>query len=52
MICSNIEVDVYFVGIQPARIELTEQISERVERAIDFLGEILTEIFSKERKIR
>jgi len=52
MICSNIEVDVYFIGIQPARIELTEQISEYVERAIDFLGEILTEIFSKERKIR
>jgi len=47
MICSSIEVDVYFIGIQPARIELTEQISERVEQEIGLLEKTLTKIFSK-----
>ena len=45
MIRQSIEVDVYFVGIQPAQIGLGQSISGQVSQAIRRLICILTEIF-------
>lgn len=41
----EIKVDVYFVGIQPAQMQLGQQQSEQVSQAIQWLAGALTEIF-------
>ena len=45
MICRNIKVDVYFIGIQPAQVQLDQPVSPQVSQAIQNLSEILMEIF-------
>jgi len=45
MVCRNINVDVCFVGIQPAQTQLGQSISPDVGRAIQRLVRVLTEIF-------
>jgi hydrogenase maturation protease len=38
-------LDVYFVGIQPAQTQLGQSISPQVNRAIQQLSQVLTEVF-------
>lgn len=45
MVCREIKVDVYFVGIQPAQIQLGQPQSAQVSQAIQWLVGVLTEIF-------
>jgi hydrogenase 3 maturation protease len=45
MVCQNIKLDVYFVGIQPAQIQLSQSISPQVSKAIQQLCRALTDIF-------
>lgn len=45
MVCQNIQVDVYFVGIQPAQMQLGQPQSEQVSEAIQWLTGTLTQIF-------
>ena len=45
MICQNISVDVYFIGIQPEQIQLGQPISDQVNLAIEKVSEVLTQIF-------
>lgn len=54
MVCQNIKraptlrepLDVYFVGIQPAQIQLGQSISPQVSQAIQQLSQVLTEVFT------
>lgn len=45
MIRRDIDVDVYFIGIQPAQTELGQSISPEVNRAVQCLTRALVEIF-------
>ena len=45
MICGSIQVDVYFVGIQPAQMQLGQPLSEQVNEAIQWLSGTLAGIF-------
>jgi len=45
VVCQNIEVNVYFVGIQPAQIGLGQSVSEPVSRAIQQLAQTLAKTF-------
>ncbi|NQT02661.1 MAG: hydrogenase 3 maturation endopeptidase HyCI [Planctomycetes bacterium] len=45
MVCQDISIDVYFVGIQPAQIQLGQSISQQVSLAIKQLSQTLAEIF-------
>jgi len=45
MVCHEIKVDVYFVGIQPAQIQLGQPQSAQASQAIQWLVGVLTEIF-------
>jgi len=45
MVCQYIKLDVYFVGIQPAQTQLGQSISPQVNRAIQQLSQVLTEVF-------
>lgn len=45
MVCGNIQVDVYFVGIQPAQMQLGQPQSEQVNESIQRLTGTLAEIF-------
>jgi len=45
MICQYIKLDVYFIGIQPAKIQLGQSISPQVSQAIQQLCRALTDIF-------
>ena len=45
MVCQNIKLDVYFIGIQPAQIQLGQSISPQVSQAIQQLCRALTDIF-------
>jgi hydrogenase 3 maturation protease len=45
MLSHHTEVDVYFVGIQPARIGMGQEVSGQVSRAVQQLSRILTEVF-------
>jgi hydrogenase 3 maturation protease len=45
MVCGNIQVDVYFVGIQPAQMQLGQSQSVPVSKAIQRLVGTLAEIF-------
>lgn len=44
MVCQDIEVDVYFIGIQPAQTQLGESLSPQVSQAVQTLCRILSEI--------
>lgn len=48
MVCQNIKPDVYFIGIQPAQIQLGQSISPQVSKAIRQLSHALTEVFPLE----
>jgi len=45
LITGQIDVDVLFIGIQPARVELGEAISEQVRRAAENVSRALAEVF-------
>lgn len=45
LISRSVQVDVYFVGIQPAQTQLGESISAAVSIAIEQLSGVLAEIF-------
>ena len=45
MVCQDIKVDVYFIGIQPAQTQLGQSVSVVVSQAIQRLAHTLTEIF-------
>jgi len=45
MVCQDISIDVYFVGIQPAHLQLGQSISQQVSLAIEQLSQALVEIF-------
>jgi len=45
MVCRDINVDAYFVGIQPAQTRLGQLVSTPVSRAIQRLIRTLTEVF-------
>ncbi len=45
LIHKDIPVDVHFIGIQPAQTELGRSLSPEVDRAVDLLAEILSDIF-------
>jgi hydrogenase 3 maturation protease len=45
IICGSIQADVYFIGIQPAQVQLGQPISEQVNEAIQRLTGTLAEIF-------
>jgi len=45
LVCQDIKVDVYFVGIQPAQLQLGQPQSVQVNEAIQWLVDALTEIF-------
>jgi hydrogenase 3 maturation protease len=49
MICRNVKVDVYFVGIQPAQTQLGQSLSDRVSQAVRRLTQTLSEIFPPEK---
>jgi len=49
MVCQNIKVDVYFVGIQPAQTQLGQSISPQVSQAVRRLTDTLIEIFPPEK---
>ncbi len=48
MVCRDMSIDVYFVGIQPAQIQLGQSISQQVSHAIERLSQTLVEIFPSE----
>jgi len=41
----NIKVDVYFVGIQPAQMQLGSGISGEVKQAVERLSQVLADVF-------
>lgn len=45
MICKSINVDVHFIGIQPAQTKLGQSLSEEVNKAVNVLINTLTDIF-------
>ncbi|MBN1973157.1 MAG: hydrogenase 3 maturation endopeptidase HyCI [Sedimentisphaerales bacterium] len=47
LICQSIKLKVYFLGIQPAQTHLGSPISQRVQKSIDVLSCILTDIFQR-----
>lgn len=48
IIRKSIEVNVYFIGIQPAHTQLGLPVSEKVNSAIETLSRVLAEIFPPE----
>ena len=49
IVCRSIEVDVYFIGIQPAQTQLGQSVSGPVSKAIQQLANVLTQIFPPRR---
>ena len=49
MVCQNVIVDVYFIGIQPAQMLLGQSVSPEVNLTIQRLSEVLTQIFTAEK---
>jgi len=45
MVCREIEVDVYFIGIQPAQTQLGQAVSSQMRHAIQELSDTLLGIF-------
>ncbi|MHC4725697.1 MAG: hydrogenase maturation protease [Planctomycetota bacterium] len=48
MVCQNLSINVYFIGIQPAQLMLGQSVSRQVNLAIQQLSEVLTQIFPAE----
>jgi len=46
MICGQIDVGVYFIGVQPAQVGLGEEMSGAVADSVNELADILAEIFA------
>ncbi len=46
MVCQNVSIDVYFIGIQPAQIMLGQPVSPQVNVAIQQLSEVLKKLFA------
>jgi hydrogenase 3 maturation protease len=46
LIRRGIQVDVYFVGVQPAQTQLGRSVSDSVSRAIEKLSAVLAEVFT------
>jgi hydrogenase 3 maturation protease len=46
MICRSVEVNVYFIAVQPAQMDFGQQVSPNVDKAICLLEDVLTKIFS------
>jgi hydrogenase 3 maturation protease len=49
MIKNEIEVEVYFIGVQPEHVGLGQPLSSRVSQAVKRLKAVLTEAFSREK---
>jgi len=45
MVCQDIKVNVYFIGIQPAQTQLGQSISPEASEAVQQLSQILAEVF-------
>lgn len=45
LVCKEIRVDVYFIGLQPAQMQLGQPQSEHVKESIQRLAGVLAEIF-------
>ncbi len=45
MVCQNIKLDVYFIGIQPTQTQLGQPVSSQIDRAIRQLSKAILEIF-------
>jgi len=45
MICRDVNVDVYFIGIQPAQTQVGQSVSAEVNQAIQQLSRTLAEVF-------
>jgi len=45
VICGQIEVDVYVIGIQPAQTRFVQAVSAEVDKAIQLLADLLSGIF-------
>jgi hydrogenase maturation protease len=45
MVCRSINLDVYFVGIQPAQTQLGQSVSNQVSQAILQICRVLAEVF-------
>jgi hydrogenase 3 maturation protease len=50
MVCQSIDVNVFFIGIQPAQVKLGQPVSQPVEKAIQCLTNTLTQIFPPEER--
>ena len=48
LVREDIPVEVFFIGIQPAQTELGRPFSPEVERAVDVLADVLSDIFPPE----
>jgi hydrogenase 3 maturation protease len=51
MVSQNIEVDVYFIGIQPTHTRLGDSMSPQVCQAVQQLAEILIDVFPPIRSV-
>jgi hydrogenase 3 maturation protease len=49
MIKNEIEMEVYFIGVQPEHVGLGQPLSSRVSQALKRLKAVLTEVFSREK---
>jgi len=47
MIRAELEVDVYFIGIQPAQTKMGQPLSAPVSEAVDRLAKMLIEVFAR-----
>lgn len=45
MVSQNIKLDVYFIGMQPAQIQLGQSVSPQINQAILHLSQVLKEVF-------
>lgn len=45
MVCKSIEVDVYFIGIQPAQTQLGQPLTSQVKQTVQELTDMLVKIF-------
>jgi len=45
IVCQSLNVNVYFIGIQPAQTQLGESVSPQVSKAIQRLSHVITSIF-------
>jgi hydrogenase 3 maturation protease len=50
MVCLSIDVNVFFIGIQPAQVNLGQSVSHQVEKSIQWLTNTFTQIFPPEER--